>query len=1547
MKDSQSMARTRLNLSVLRDQSKSHDDRDDSLDADRLTFSRREVLGLMGAAAVGTSPAFKTIETALRGSVQLVGNSKRVAFTLAGCERWVIDTRRFGGSPKLKVERHDHFIRLALTDATYPGTNLPADLVCELRRGIGGWRMHLQLGLGGFKCTVPFERWLAGLEPARSNIYLRSRPCQLNATSVLAITGPARAHFSPDWLLRLEGKKIARLSGFGSELASDAITFRVLDPKDSSILRKPKPKRTLISLWRGERRWPFESVRHAQDGWQLTTAADSPFDVVHIEMGENWRRSKQAAFLAEATGNASTLSFLPNHRLRGLGGEPASIPLRQARYAVVFDPAGGEERALLARFSEEPVWLHGDGYSLHIGDSTETEPFEFVRRNGKVRLRCIPALLGVVAPLGNAIVEPMKSTRCTHVELIWGRARRRLRTAESPPSSIAGHEKAVNRAPGITALLQIQSESSGRSPTLDVPEYIVSVLRPKDLLALRFEFVNFTLQAGGGQAPRLVRTDPNQAFVIVHFPPQNIGEQAFFQVADGFPTNESSSEYPLSPGLVQARLAGESRLVFSVPSHITTIPYTLPALLTWNNYDQHVAKTALPPGPKPSGQDIPSPYPPEPTETAIETPYRLILSPLRQFDAQAKVYPGWAHALDAITQDGRTELWHTRLAVKLNNVVQEDLTSYSPMLRAIWATDYNPNSDHYPGHPDQYNPFRLSLDAQDRYQIVELTSDFNINIPGFIPLPYIPVPVDVERFMLSALGAWMNVHGVWNVQELPSNFDVEEWRHRATMGRDHYVRVVYAGYLFPFGHRASLVKITERKFFPRIVVLPDDREVRAIVAYLFQRMYIVVRQPEKTFNAEDYPSANDWSDGHEGRQMPFKSVRITTLVTPDLDDPTKPPSAINAYGQNAFWPSVGGSPFEFHLIGTDWNGQTAEFTAPLIFIDRSIALNEVAMSDVLNSAYKGSPHARRDLAGQKVALAPSSGGTMALAAVRAEDAGSPPPDPSLETAAITFAAAIPPQAVSLVTDQPRFYPTLHKAEAYIPAVKQLTGQDATTVISVAQQFLDHGFDGVNNAGEVFAQLFDPDTNAWNPVTLAFDMANGGPPVTPGVISPNLAIAGLSRLLGPVNGTVNGVVTDLSDIAAGNFDPQSFFGDATGLLGAHLPKLFGAIELTKLLQVVNDVTKDVQTLQQIPQLVPTKLPDALELNYTWKTQKLNDILVFKAALLQLDNSGNITTGPQATLTITAKLHTPLKGGEPTYLIQGELDNFSLDFAVLALPFKSLTFTIQSGKKPSVDANVGEVIFEGPLKFINDLRQFLDQFQDPPYLDVTADHISAGYTLAIPSIGVGVFSLQNIALGAGLTIPYFGDAISLLFNFSSREHPFILTVSIFGGGGYLVIGLGPTGLDSLEASLEFGAEIALDIVVASGNVHAMAGVYYKYDKQSGTTLSGFLDLGGSLSVLGLITVSVEFYLSLTYESAGNKLTGKASLTVEIDIAFFSESVTLGPIRREFAGSDPPGQGAMMAERAGHTLPAACSGGPPWSIACLMSETDWTTYLAAFAA
>jgi len=125
----------------------------------------------------------------------------------------------------------------------------------------------------------------------------------------------------------------------------------------------------------------------------------------------------------------------------------------------------------------------------------------------------------------------------------------------------------------------------------------------------------------------------------------------------------------------------------------------------------------------------------------------------------------------------------------------------------------------------------------------------------------------------------------------------------------------------------------------------------------------------------------------------------------------------------------------------------------------------------------------------------------------------------------------------------------------------------------------------------------------------------------------------------------------------------------------------------------------------------------------------------------------------------------------------------------------------------------------------------------------------------------------------------------------------------------------------------------------------------------TLTGYVKCGGHLNVLGLITISCEFYLGLTYEKVGDssRCYGQAKLTVEIEILFLSFSVTL-TVEREFAGSSGGGTarlddqriaalgGAAELGRLGLWTPGA--GARPPSIRETMTAGNWRTYCEAFA-
>ncbi|MEM8486901.1 MAG: hypothetical protein AAF564_15215, partial [Bacteroidota bacterium] len=261
------------------------------------------------------------------------------------------------------------------------------------------------------------------------------------------------------------------------------------------------------------------------------------------------------------------------------------------------------------------------------------------------------------------------------------------------------------------------------------------------------------------------------------------------------------------------------------------------------------------------------------------------------------------------------------------------------------------------------------------------------------------------------------------------------------------------------------------------------------------------------------------------------------------------------------------------------------------------------------------------------------------------------------------------------------------------------------------------------------------------------------------------------------------------------------------------------------------------------------------------------------------------------------------GQPTADIFCSLDNFTIDLYIIKALFSRVQFFATTGKKWGVDVVFDGIEFDGPLKWVEKLRELIpmDGFSDPPYVDIDTSGITAGFTQPIPSVAFGVFTVQNISLGAEINIPFIGDPATIQFNFNTRENPCTVTVMAIGGSFYFGITFDMEGLRSVEAAIEFGASIAFSIAVASGGVTLMAGIYFKYDGVTDeVTLTGYLRLSGHVSVLGLIGISLELRMELTYQSSGGKVIGRASVKVEIELLFFSIGVEI-TVERKFAGSN----------------------------------------------
>jgi hypothetical protein len=261
------------------------------------------------------------------------------------------------------------------------------------------------------------------------------------------------------------------------------------------------------------------------------------------------------------------------------------------------------------------------------------------------------------------------------------------------------------------------------------------------------------------------------------------------------------------------------------------------------------------------------------------------------------------------------------------------------------------------------------------------------------------------------------------------------------------------------------------------------------------------------------------------------------------------------------------------------------------------------------------------------------------------------------------------------------------------------------------------------------------------------------------------------------------------------------------------------------------------------------------------------------------------------------------------VDGRLEKFQIVLPpgkpLIAAAFDHVKFHAGTNEKVDVSVKFDDLVFKNELSFVDDIRRYipLDGFVDPPYLDVNASGVSAGFTLGIPTIGVGIFVLQDLSLSAGFHLPFIGGAASLRFALCERDHPFLVTVSLFGGGGFFALDLDTKQVTNLEVSLEFGAAIAINLGVAEGKASITGGFYFQ-KSGAGEQFTAFFRAAGALSILGIITVSVEIYIGLTFQSKvpnGGSLVGTASVKVKIKIAFFSVSVSVS-MHKELAGSDP---------------------------------------------
>jgi hypothetical protein len=1149
----------------------------------------------------------------------------------------------------------------------------------------------------------------------------------------------------------------------------------------------------------------------------------------------------------------------------------------------------------------------------------------------------------------------------------------------------------------------------------------VRVRRPEDLLVFDLQIVNLRHTTDG----QLEREDGDEdAFIIVHFPPQHILEEV---------VPESDADDPPAPPL-RSLLSGPSRVAFKLPGGVDSIPYDLVSLLdAIRQYELGVhenasarAGVALPPEPDEEPEeeeedptpftpgdlileaqvqqnanvtklvapglmpapvlDFAAPEPKVPAEpglhdTAIELPTRLLVSPNR--------HTRFLHQSEPVESSrGRVELWHTRLAaLTAAGVVDERATALRTM-RALWVRGQpidpeDPSLDPSDSDP----PFEASISSAQRNKIVHQSSNWTqegVESGDTEPAQ----PIDVDRMMLTALGGYLESRAEWTEK---TDNNLVGWEHRATLGRDHYVKIVEAGYLYPWGNRAALVQISER----RIHDAPQT-------AYLWKRAFLVIKEPVRRFVPED-PGPGI---ARTLRQLPFTSIEFRQLVTPNLDLPD---------AQEPFVPSLGGRTYRFPVHLLDKAGKLVTADVAGVWVpgapSQTWAMHGDDARDLFQVVEGSQPLAYTPLLGQRVTLAPGGGGAQNVS-----------DNTTFEATSVLF------DADDLDEDElddsglgVPFLPRITEAELAVEAARAFAGADDALAFKYAERYVEHGFDPDENAGEILLELMGDE-----PLGVDFGSQSDK---SGGFLTPSMQITGLSRAQGAVSGS-------LDTIADGDFDPEEFFKDA-------LPKLFGVIPLTEILQLgaglgaapklvtdvmdevqafladlsrlqaqlgiiadeVDDLASDVEdVLEQIGAVItalgeaaldpsdiePGGLLDELRaalqeldqsiaeadgvppgalrvarealarvlevlavadqlLNAIERFQEAQELIKNRTVRLefrpkiQADPLSIFKPGREDGLLLAAEIRAKASGSKPAGAdLICSLEDFKIqligDDPVFAVDFERMQFIVRTGKKPDIDVVLNGLVFGGPLSFVERIKEIipLDGFSDPPALDVGLDGIRASFSLPLPNVAVGIFALENISINAGFHIPFLGDAITLNFGFCSRENPFSLTVAMLGGGGFVGLEIAPDGVRLLEISLEFGASLAVDFCVVSGGVEIKAGIYFALEGHD-VTLCGYLRIRGHVQVLGLIGASIELAMELTYQSASGKVIGRASLRIEITLLCFSVGVTL-TVERKFAGSNGDPTFAEVFQPL--ELPAS----PTEDID--VPDTPWARYVNAFA-
>ncbi len=1036
------------------------------------------------------------------------------------------------------------------------------------------------------------------------------------------------------------------------------------------------------------------------------------------------------------------------------------------------------------------------------------------------------------------------------------------------------------------------------------------ILRMEDLLSLRFELQNLRIEHRWRKPARLVRMRPGQdAFVSIGFPGQHILEQAF-------PEGQHTEPIVLP---AKSRMARPSRLVFKIPPGRDPIDLTFDALLDWRDW------IPMLPQANPDGRFAePSATKPSSNSSLVELPYGLMLSP--------NVAARWVHATRPVTHDGRTELWHTRLA---------PVDPRQPLTVSIFQP-----ADPAGGMAD----VETSMTAEDRGKLAGKTAE-------------------ARTLILSPMGGWLDVRGQWE-KDAP----IARWQHKVTAGQDQRVVIQREdGFLYPFGQRAALITVTERKLWRA----QDDDPQHAL---LRKRSFVVIKTP-----------AMAYAHG----QMALSRMTALDLVTPPLHNTTPV--------DGPFWIETDvDQPFLFRFRARDWAQRRLWLQAPAIFVTES---GGIARAQDL---YQSSASRRTcPLNGQAASVAKFDSAAP-IDKDRWDEPLSKPRsagDTTLNLLQIEFAAAA---VAAPVDDAPPFSCRTARMQVRVPSLEPYLNDEQNR-----GWFALVDPDPPDNLGEIFARAQGAGHER---IPMYFDQQADR---CGGVAAPSFDVDGLSRVRGPV-GDARGTGPMYK---GGKLDPVIYFNAAHATL-------LGGFPLAGLL--LTDDGKKSPAVPTIKFSLSRKQPDekaaekgaqphwqvGLGLGWRIALQEFGGSVARfvpevdekgrSKAKLVIDASVTKTLGKREkpdddtapTEADKGEEDTGAENGDRseekskspsvTWSISGKIVQFAIalktglgrisigfdHFGVKLGPPKPKKKDEKEDPKDEkekkekddkkekrvsaeIDYKISQIDADGWLLFLIKLIKIAADLPQIP--ELSTGEASSVYPAKLPDAGdadinvtVGPveapkfkwlqFDVTNVSASVGVGLYFFPRARReseaprvpdnlFTIRIASADKPLTLTAQPWGGLAHVGFNFTTKGMTGFQGGLGIVYRAAFDLGIAKARCEgSLAGVFTYVARDEGEDLVQFdlvLKLGGQATVAGFI----EIYLTLV--AVGSRQTHGwffyVEVSVRVRIAFFAVGVTL---RLNYELPDEGGGDRLLTGVA-----AAPDTGP-------MTEGEWRAYCMAFA-